>query len=104
MITPADFGRLRLKEFLPVAELHQLADWHFMEDVWLGEALGFTEFLRLEREPEVLLGNPHRQLTFVEDRTSYEFRTDGPRYDISCTVRHDGGLSYLVIMASEPGS
>jgi hypothetical protein len=55
LIPYAAFGRLRLADFLPAgAEVADLADWEYMEDLWVGEAVGFTEFLRLEEEPEVV--------------------------------------------------
>jgi hypothetical protein len=55
MISYADFAHLRLAQFVrqpdEVADLH---DWEFMEDLWVGEAMGFTEWLRLAEEPDVL--------------------------------------------------
>jgi len=54
MIPYDDFGRLRLSAFLPDADLAQLEGWEFQKHVWLGEALGFSEWLRLEDDPDVL--------------------------------------------------
>ena len=48
------FGRLRLADFLPTsAEVETLTDWEYMDDVWVGDAFGFTEFLRLDEDPDV---------------------------------------------------
>jgi hypothetical protein len=141
MIAHARFGVLRLAQFLPHAEIAELENWEFMDHLWLGEAVGFSEWLRLECEPEVLrslaldfsefpeqasaevlqtiklpvqrgmtiaqlqklLGKPAKVLRFAEDRVTYEFVMRGPpRYDVSCTVLNDGGLTYLVVMAPLP--
>jgi hypothetical protein len=54
MISHADFGKLRLAHLLPRANIVELADWEFMGKTWLGEAVGFSEWLRLEKDPNVL--------------------------------------------------
>ncbi len=54
MISHKRFGELRLAHFLPRTELAALSNWKFMERLWLGEALGFSEWLRLEDDPEIL--------------------------------------------------
>lgn len=54
MISYAQFGKLRLSDFLPLESISPLADWEFMEHLWMGEACGFSEWLRLESDPEVL--------------------------------------------------
>lgn len=108
-----------------------------MNRVWIGEAIGFSEWLCPEDQPnqlqslaldvlelpsegcnEVLraldlriragvsvdqiytvLGTPRDTYEFVPDRKSYEFDYgDGDKYLVSCTVRNEGGLSYLVVM------
>jgi hypothetical protein len=141
MICHARFGALRLVEFLPDAEIAELENWEFMDHLWLGEAVGFSEWLRLENEPDVLrslaidltefpdqaaanvlrmielpvqrgmshaelrqlLGEPVKELLFAKDRLTYEFVVPGPpRYDVSCTVLNDGGLTYLVVMTPLP--
>ena len=49
------FGRLRLAHFVPEPEsIVALSDWEYEEDLWIGEALGFSEWLRLEEAPEIL--------------------------------------------------
>ncbi|MDG9672948.1 hypothetical protein [Micromonospora sp. DH14] len=47
------FGRLRLTDFIRAEHLEQLQGWEYMERCWVGEASGFTEWLRLESTPEV---------------------------------------------------
>jgi hypothetical protein len=54
MISHARFGKLRLADFRPDAEIVQLENWEFMDRIWVGEAVGFSEWLRLENKPEVL--------------------------------------------------
>jgi hypothetical protein len=50
-----EFARLRLALFYPDAsELVPLENWEFMGSVWVGEADGFTEFLRPEEKPDEL--------------------------------------------------
>jgi hypothetical protein len=54
MISHARFGKLRLAQFRPDAEIAELAGWEFLDAVWVGEAIRFSEWLRLEDDPEVL--------------------------------------------------
>ena len=55
LIPYADFADLRLVHFVPPeAEVVDLSDWEYEDDVWVGEAIGFTEWLRLQDEPEIL--------------------------------------------------
>jgi len=54
MISYARFGKLRLAQFRSDAEIDELSDWEFMEHPWVGEAIGFSEWLRLESDPDVL--------------------------------------------------
>jgi hypothetical protein len=54
MISHEQFGRLRLAQFLPDTELTGLEDWEYDDRMWVGEALGFSEWLRPVEEPEVL--------------------------------------------------
>jgi hypothetical protein len=53
LIPYAVFGRLRLADFVS-AKLEERAGWEYMDDLWVGEGLGFTEFLRLAEDPEVV--------------------------------------------------
>jgi hypothetical protein len=48
------FGRLRLSQFVAAKRIRPLEDWDFMERIWVGEAAGFSEWLRLADDPEVL--------------------------------------------------
>lgn len=58
--------------------------------------------LRFE-ELRAFLGEPLEEHRFVADRVSYEFVAPGPpRYDLSCTVLNQGGLTYFVVMAPLP--
>jgi hypothetical protein len=54
MISYDHFGKLRLAHFLPGDQITKLRDWEFEENLWVGEAIGFSEWLRLEKEPDVL--------------------------------------------------
>ena len=54
MISHAQFGKLRLARFCPDAAIVELDEWEFMDQVWVGESIGFSEWLRLKSEPETL--------------------------------------------------
>lgn len=54
MIPHNEFGRLRLSAFVPAADIAELDGWEFQGHQWVGEALGFSEWLRLRDDPEVL--------------------------------------------------
>lgn len=55
LITHEEFGRLRLRDFVDdPGQIAVLEDWEYMDDLWIGEAVGFTEFLRLDEEPGTL--------------------------------------------------
>ena len=60
LIPFAEFAQLRLTEFLGAHPAlldkvaHMEGGWEFMGGMWLGEGLGFTDFLRLEAMPEEL--------------------------------------------------
>ena len=52
MLPYHEFGRLRLASFLPEADLaHVDSGWEFQGYLWHGEALGFSEWLRLDDDP-----------------------------------------------------
>ena len=141
MISHARFGKLRLAQFRPDAEIAVLDNWEFMDRMWVGEAVRFSEWLRLEKKPDTLrslaidfsefpeeaaaqvlrtielpvrggmklsalskvLGKPVKEERFGKDRVSYEFVVKGPpKYNVSCTVRNKGGLTYLVVMTPFP--
>lgn len=55
LITHQQFGRLRLTDFAPAtAEIFELEDWEYLDQMWIGEAIGFTEWLRPVEKPDVL--------------------------------------------------
>jgi hypothetical protein len=54
MISHSQFGRLRLADFRPEKGVAALENWEFMDQTWVGEAVGFSEWLRLEGDPEIL--------------------------------------------------
>lgn len=54
MISYDQFGRLRLSEFVDRLKVVSICNWEFMGHLWLGEAVGFTEWLRLEDDPHVV--------------------------------------------------
>lgn len=55
MLAFDQFARLRLRSFLPAtAVVDDLAEWEFIDERWVGEGVGFTQFLRLEEEPDTL--------------------------------------------------
>ncbi len=55
MITYRELAALRLKDFLPQSnEIEQVNGWEFMDKIWIGEVYGFTEWLRLQEDPDIL--------------------------------------------------
>lgn len=54
MIGYEPFRRLRLSQFLPAKKITLLADWEYEGRLWVGEAHGFSEWLRLEKDAENL--------------------------------------------------
>jgi hypothetical protein len=54
MIDYDSFGRLRLTDFIAAKRVRRLRDWEFEGRVWVGEAVGFSEWLRLADDPRVL--------------------------------------------------
>jgi len=54
LISYKRFGELRLADFLPAKRIRLVEDWEFEGRVWVGEAAGFSEWLRLSDDPEVL--------------------------------------------------
>jgi hypothetical protein len=50
-----DFSALRLARFTrPGDDVVRLEEWEFQDDVWVGEALGLTQFLRRRSDPASL--------------------------------------------------
>lgn len=55
MISYKDFGSLRLADFYtPEDDIEELEDWEFQDRLWVGESVGFTEWLRLKKSPRIL--------------------------------------------------
>jgi hypothetical protein len=54
MIPYTEFGKLRLSQFLPAVQVAELDNWEFEGHLWIGEASGFSEWLRLQSDPLVL--------------------------------------------------
>jgi len=97
MIDYAEFSRLRLSDFVrDPADVADLSDWEFMEHLWVGEALGLTEWLRLAEEPDVL-----RSLSL--DLPTLPDSLAGRMLDALDLPLHFGmSLSELVLRLGEP--
>lgn len=54
MISHTRFGKLRLAQFLHDTDIFWVSGWEFMDELWVGEKVAFSEWLRLESDPEVL--------------------------------------------------
>jgi len=54
MLTHEEFHRLRLSQFVERTRITQLSGWEFLGREWIGEAVGFTEWLRPLSSPERL--------------------------------------------------
>ncbi len=54
MTSYSDFSVLRLEHFVPKNKIRQLRDWEILGRVWVGEALGFSEWLRLVESHDAL--------------------------------------------------
>lgn len=137
MISHVEFRALRLARFVD-APPTPLEDWEFLGRTWIGEAMGFSEWLRPTDDPENLgalsldfasfpadrwgpvlhrlglplrpsmifeevsghLGAPSKVESFVRDRRTYSFEVGvADRFEDSCTILANGGLSYLTVVA-----
>ena len=54
MITHQAFKKLRLNQFFPDIAVVALENWEFMDQLWVGEAIGFSEWLCFEERPTEL--------------------------------------------------
>jgi hypothetical protein len=52
MIPHSEFQQMRLADFVP--DVTPLSDWQFMGRTWVGQAVGFTEWLMPEDSPAKL--------------------------------------------------
>jgi hypothetical protein len=70
LISHDQFGRLRLADFAPDGtKVIELEDWEYLNRLWIGEAIGFTEWLRDVERPDVL-GALSLALSTLPDETS----------------------------------
>lgn len=54
MLTYQEFEKLRLSQFVDPSEITELENWEFLDREWVGEAIGFTEWLRPRSSPHRL--------------------------------------------------
>jgi hypothetical protein len=54
VIPHSTFYQLRLSDFVDPSDISQLSDWEFLDRIWVGEALGFSEWLRPAHSPQQL--------------------------------------------------
>ena len=54
MLTHSEFEKLRFAQFIDASQIAELEDWEFLDREWVGEAIGFTEWLRPQSSPNQL--------------------------------------------------
>ena len=55
LISYTSFAKLRMADFLIGQMVTEDVDhWEYRDQIWCGEVIGFTQFLRLKKEPEIL--------------------------------------------------
>jgi hypothetical protein len=54
MLNHTKFAQLRLSQFAPAEDIALLENWEFHDRLWVGEAIGFSEWLRPKRQPNTL--------------------------------------------------
>jgi hypothetical protein len=52
MIPHRRFHSLRFSDFAPRSRIIPLKGWEYLDRYWVGEAIGFSAFLRLEDDPD----------------------------------------------------
>ena len=67
MLAHEAFRQLRLSDFVGSSSIVPLEDWEFDERVWVGEALGFSEWLRPIGSPNALASLALDLATFPRD-------------------------------------
>ena len=92
MITPNEFRQLRLKPFVPSWSVVELENWQFMGESWVGEALGFSEWLRLESNPDALGSLAIDFSTFPPDAARAVFERIGLPLHGGMTVQEVEGV------------
>jgi hypothetical protein len=142
MISHSKFGKLRLAQFIKSNDVAEVDNWEFNDRIWLGEAFGFSEWLRLKDDPNILrylaldftdfpktqaamvlnqlgieilpgmgieqvngcLGKCNKVTSYATDRKTFDYTVGSlEKYEISCTILIDGGLTYLGMMQISPG-
>ena len=81
MINYENFGKLKLSEVWPEnKDIHKVSNFEFMNDIWVGETYGFTEWLQLEKEPAItrsisiaLLDTPDHVIERVLKQIGFDF-------------------------------
>lgn len=54
MIPHSKFAELRLSQFVDPRGISPLTDWEFLDRLWVGEAIGFSEWLCPQESPDSL--------------------------------------------------
>ncbi len=97
------FGRLRLADFIAAGHLEQLRNWEYLERCWVGEASGFTEWLRLESAPEVtrsvaidLIALPESTVQSMIDMLRLPLRAGQDQQEITGVLGEPAGTQRFV--------
>jgi hypothetical protein len=96
MLSHSEFQKLRLSQFIDASEITELVDWEFLGRQWVGEAIGFTEWLRPQSSPD-LLGSIALELEELPARVA-----EACLHRIGLPVRRHMTLSQLVDLFGEP--
>jgi hypothetical protein len=95
------FGQLRLADFVRPDDLVPLRNWEYLERIWVGEAWGFTAWLRLESDPEVtrsvelaLPALPASTAKTMLAALGLPLRY-GMSREVDCTIQEEQGLLHL---------
>ena len=51
MISLNQFKKLRIENYFPQEEIYELDNWKLEQETWVGESIGFSEWLRPENNP-----------------------------------------------------
>lgn len=96
MLSHDEFARLRLSQFADPSEVVQLENWEFLGREWIGEAIGFSEWLRPVDAPETL-GSLALDLSTLPRQV-----TGACLADIGLPVARGMGLAQLTPILGEP--
>jgi len=93
MLTYERFGMMRLRQFVAPELITELSNWEFMDQLWIGEAVGFTEWLRpVDRSDEVrsisldLVELSPELSTAVFERLGLPLRTGMTRQEVEAAL------------------